>query len=215
MAKFCRNCGAQMDDADRVCGQCGTPIHGVVLADTPVVKNKGKDKKVKRIAGLIVAIVAIAIIFNVVGYFTGYKGAVNKMVRALKNDDTATLESLICSPEIEIMGYWDEYDKYDELVSDTLDKYEDSVGAIKKISYEIIDETELSDRRLDEIKENLETGFTVDTSVMKKMIKIDLKITVKGASKSANYYVEDYLYMVKENSGWKIYYDSLRYLRNM
>ncbi|MCR5093397.1 MAG: zinc-ribbon domain-containing protein, partial [Lachnospiraceae bacterium] len=25
MAKFCSNCGAQMADDDKVCGQCGTP----------------------------------------------------------------------------------------------------------------------------------------------------------------------------------------------
>jgi hypothetical protein len=52
----------------------------------------------------------------------------------------------------------------------------------------------------------------MDTSVMKKAIKVDLKITVKGTKKSATYNVNDCLYMVKENGGWKIYYDSAGYL---
>lgn len=29
MAKFCGNCGAQLDDDDKVCGQCGTPVTGM------------------------------------------------------------------------------------------------------------------------------------------------------------------------------------------
>ncbi len=40
MAKFCGNCGNQLDDTMKVCGNCGTPVEGVAAAEaaseTPV-----------------------------------------------------------------------------------------------------------------------------------------------------------------------------------
>lgn len=213
MAKFCGNCGAQMDDNDKVCGQCGTPAAGGVAAEKPVAKKKGSNKIVILIIGVIVAIVALVIIANVAGNFTGYKGTVNKMVKALQNNDISTLESLASSVSDESLGAWygdDLYDHYDDMISDALDKYEDNVGTIKKISYEITDETELSDRRINELKDNLENLYNMDTSDIKKVVKIDLKITVKGAKKSSTYNVNN-LFMIKENGDWKIFYGNLNY----
>lgn len=216
MAKFCGNCGAQMDDADKVCGQCGTPFAGAAISDsTPAVKEKGNNKVVKLIVGVIVAIVAIVVIANIVGNYSGYKGTINKMVKALQNYDTATLESVASSIIEETVVAWygddyDVYDYYDEAISDTLDKYEDSVGTIKKISYEITDETELSDRRLNELKDNLEDSYNMDTSDIKKVVQVDLKINVKGSKKSSTYNVNN-IYMIKENSDWKVFYGNLNY----
>lgn len=213
MAKFCGNCGAQMNDTDKVCGQCGTPVAGSSVAEKPAAKEKGDNKIVKLIIGAIAAIVVIVIIANVAGNFTGYKNTIKKMVKALQNNDTSTLESLASSVSEETFGAWygdDLYDFYDDKISDTLDKYEDSVGTIKKISYEITDETELSDRRLNELKDNLEDIYNMDTSVIKKVVSVDIKITVKGTKKSSTYNVSD-LYMIKENSGWKIFYGNLSY----
>lgn len=214
MAKFCGNCGSQMDDADKVCGQCGTPFAGATVSDaTPVAKEKGNNKVVKLIIGVIVAIVAIVVIANIAGNYTGYKGTLNKMVKALQNNDTATLESMASSISEETYGGWygdDVYDYYDAVISDTLDKYEDAVGPIKKISYEITDATELSDRRMNELKDNLEKLYNMDTSGIKKVVQVDLKIKVKGSKKSSTYHVDN-LYMIKENSGWKVFYGDLNY----
>lgn len=213
MAKFCGNCGAQMDDADKVCGQCGTPVAGSSVAEKSAANEKGNNKIVKLIIGVIAAIVVIVIIANVAGSLTGYKSTIKKMVKALQNNDISTLESLASSINEETFGAWygdDIYDYYDDMISDTLDKYEDSVGKIKKISFEITDETELSDRRMNELKDNLEDLFNMDTSDIKKVVKVDLKITVKGTKKSSTYNVSS-LYMIKENSGWKIFYGNLSY----
>lgn len=213
MAKFCGNCGAQMGDDDKVCGQCGTPFAGSSVADKSAAKEKNSNKIVKLIIGVIAAIVVAVIIANVAGNFTGYKATIKKMVKALQNDDMSTLESLASSVSEETYGAWlgdDVYDYYDDMISDTLDKYEDSVGTIKKISYEITDETELSDRRMNELKDNLEDIYNMDTSVIKKVISVDIKITVKGTKKSSTYNVSS-LYMIKENSGWKIFYGNLSY----
>lgn len=216
MAKFCVNCGAQMEDEDRVCGQCGRPIAGAVNpAPTANVtsKIKGGNNIIKLIIAIVAAVVVLVIAVSVITSFTGYKRTINKMVKALQGNDVATLESLASSISEETYGAWfgdDLYDYYDDAVSDTLDKYEDSVGNIKKISYEITDETELSDRRLRELEDNLVDSYNMDTSDIKKVVKVDLKVTVKGTKKSSTYNVNK-LFVIKESGGWKIYYGSLNY----
>lgn len=170
------------------------------------------SNKVFIIAGAaIAAIVLLVVAVNILGNFTGYKGTLNKMTKALRDDDIAKLETLASSVSEEYYGArygHDLYDFYEDRVSDVLDKYEDSVGAIKKISYEITDETEWSDRRLAELKDELIDRYHMDTSSMKKVVRVELQMTVKGAKKSSTYRVSD-LYMIKESGGWKIYYGNL------
>lgn len=216
MAKFCANCGSQMDDEDKVCGQCGTPVAGAEIKSAvgaSNTKSKGNNNIVKIIVGIIVAIVVIVVAANIAGNFTGYKGTINKMVKALQNNDVATLEMLASSISEETYGAWygddlDEY--YEEAISNVLDKYEDKVGTIKKISYEITNENELSDRRMDELEDNLVDKYNMDTSEIKKVVKVDLKLTVKGTKKSSTYNVSNF-YLIKENGGWKIFYGKLDY----
>ena len=215
MAKFCSNCGAQMEDADKVCGMCGTPVAGATVAATPVAapasndtKKKGNNKLIGLVVAVIVAIVAIVVVVNILGNFTGYKGTLNKMTKALKSDDMDTLESLASSLSDEVYEAWtgDDYDEYyEDMVSDVLDKYEDEVGNIKKITYEISDETEISNRKMEDLEETMIENYDMDVSDLKKIVKIDMKVTVKGAKKSATYSVHDLL-MVKEGSSWKIFY---------
>lgn len=220
MAKFCANCGAQMDDEDKVCGQCGTPVAGAATVPAPADtvkstgKASGKTNNIIKIAIAVIAVVVVAVIAaNIIGSFTGYKGTLNKMVKALQKDDTATLETLSSSISEELYEDWygDKlYDYYDEAVSNTLDKYEDNVGNIKKISYEISDVTELSDRRLDDLKEELIDDYNMDVSGIKKIVKVELKLTVKGGKKSSTYNVDN-LFLVKESGGWRLFYGSLSY----
>ena len=242
MAKFCTQCGARMEDDDRVCGQCGTPASdaadmnpakksdpntpGTVNPGSPanaIGKNKGM-KWIVLIIAVVAAIVACVIAVKVVSNFTGYKGTVRKMVRALQKDDVDALESMASSISDVIKDndedYEEDYDEedgeeeddyYESLISATLDKYEDKVGAVKSISYEITDTSEISDRRLDKIKENLIDYYNMDTTGIKKIVKVDLRLKVKGENKSSIYDVEE-LNLVKEDGGWKIHYGSLDYL---
>ena len=216
MASFCGNCGAPLDDASRVCGQCGTPVPGAQAPVPPqgapvTAKNKKDTKIIALVVAAIIAIVAIVIIANVASNFTGYKGAIRKMVKALQNDDVDALETMASAISDEQYEAWygnKFYDEYDDAIKDTLDKYEDSVGNIKKISFEITDEMEVSDRRIDDLKDELEEKYNMDTSGIKKIMNVELKITVKGSKKSSVYNVHD-LYLIKEDGGWKFYYGNL------
>jgi len=215
MAKFCANCGAEMADADRVCGQCGTPapadsIPAASMSGEGSVDNKN-NKIIMLVGVAIAAIVVLVIVVNVASNFTGKKGVIRKMCKAIVKEDIDTLDAIDSSISEEIYEsiYGDDYlDMYEERVEDTLDKFEDKVGEIKSIKFEITDETEYSDRKLEDLEETLEDNFNMDTSDIKKVVRTDVKLTVKGKKKSASYSIDD-LYLIKEKGGWKIYYGSL------
>ncbi|MBQ0028292.1 MAG: hypothetical protein KBS96_06790 [Lachnospiraceae bacterium] len=315
MAKFCANCGAQMDDFDRVCGQCGTPdmnvpadnmgmppmqgdmgmgmppmqgdmnmgmppmqgdmnmgmppmqgdmgmgmppmqgdmgmgmppMQGDMGMNGPMGGNMGMNmngpmggnmgmnnpmggKKIKlpKPAGqgnndaskyvklgiiAVVAIIVIVIFANILSSFTGYKATLNKMVKAIANDDIDTLEKIASSvSEEQIADYYgknkDPYDVYESRVDDTLDTFEDRVGEVKKITYKIVDTKELSDRRLEDIKDEWVDNYNLDTDDIKKIVEVEIKLSVKGKKKSASYNV-DRLYMIKESGKWKVLYGDL------
>lgn len=222
MAKFCANCGAPMDDEDRVCGQCGTPVESASAEEpanqqgtaTQATAKGNKSGNIVKIAiAAVAAVVVLTVGVNVAGNFTGYKGTLNKMTTALQKNDTATLEGLASSISDETVSeYYGEkslYTQYDNLISNTLDKYEEKVGNIKKISYEITDSTEMSDRRLQNTLDSLTDAYNMDTSDIKKIVEVECKITVKGANKKSASYNAVNLYMVKEKGGWKIVYPNL------
>lgn len=224
MAKFCAKCGSPMEDGDRVCGQCGTPVANAGAAapvnpapqvnPTLATNMQAEEKKdamdigkiVKLAIAAVVAVVVIIVAVCVLKHFTGYKPVIGKMVKALQNDDTETLISLASetSNAIYESRYGDNFeDKYEKEISNALDKFEDKVGVVKKISYEITNETELSKRRKNEIEDDWVDSYEIDTSDVKDIVLIDLKLTVKGDKKSSSYKVND-LMLVKEKGGWKL-----------
>lgn len=218
MAKFCANCGAVMEDTDRICGQCGTPAMdggmgqaaGVQSGASKPIKPAGSDisKYIKWAIIGVVAIVVLVIAVNVIKKFTGYNATIRTMVKALKNDDVDTLIDISSSISDEVYShdYGNNYEKeYDNLVDNALDMFEDKVGEIKKISYEITDITETSERRLNDVKDELIDRFNMDVDGIKRIVKIDMRLTVKGDRKSNTYNV-DSLYLIKEDGGWKIHY---------
>lgn len=220
MAGFCGNCGKALGDGDKVCGNCGIAVAGkahVVAAQSDnktVVNSKLKGNKgIIYVAVSIVAIVAIVIVSNVISSNTGYNGIIKKMVKAFADYDMATLQGLASGVSDEMYGMWygDELDDYyEDKVSDSLDTIEERVGTIKSISYEITDTTEFSERKMDEVKDSLVDNYNMDVDGIKKIVQVDLKITIKGSKKSSSYNV-DSLYAIKESDGWKLFYGNFNY----
>jgi len=217
MAKFCVKCGAPMEDGDRVCGQCGTPVVGsapvpnAAPVNTAAPAKKSGDNSVTKyipiIVGVIVAIVAVAVGLKVAVGFMGYKGTIQKMTKAIQKDDIDTLEELSSSIAEEMYGD-NFYDYIDSSVSRVLDDFEDSVGNIKKIQFEVTDEKEMSDRRVRNLKEKLEDSYDMDTDSIKKVVEVEVKLTVKGSKKSTTRTVKN-LFLIKEEGGWKLFYGNL------
>lgn len=214
MAKFCANCGSPVEDGDRVCGHCGTPMMDVAANESMAQPDEKKDNKldstkiIKYAIILIAAIVVCVIAVNICSKFTGYNGTLRKTFKALQNNDVDALEKLTPSFSEDI--YTDMYGKkyyerFEDRVNDVLDEFEDRVGNIKSIKYEIKDYTEFSSRRVEEMEDELVDEYNVDVSGISKIAKVELKLTVKGNKKSASYNVDD-LYLIKESGKWKILY---------
>ena len=53
MAGFCSNCGLQVHDGDRVCGNCGTPIAGASSAEKSTASVPAQRKNGNKIIILI------------------------------------------------------------------------------------------------------------------------------------------------------------------
>lgn len=210
MAKFCGNCGVQLDDGARVCGQCGTPIDDgkIRVSELKVIdpeKKKKQKKKVKRIIALL-AVVFIAIAgTKVILSFTGINGLVRKVMFAYENYDIDGLVTLSSDMYYytDDENYVNEYFEYS--VGSDIDNFESSVGHSYKMSYEVEEIYDVSQRKQDEIIENIEYAFPeFDVNMISKMAVANINVTVKQGSKSVSENVR--ITMSKEEGTWKLLY---------
>lgn len=208
MAKFCGNCGAELDDNAKVCGQCGTPVDGNTKAPAVKIIDPEKKKKAKKAAKLIIALVALvavaAIAINVVSNFTGYNGLLRKVMTAYKGYDIDTLISL--SSDVYYYGEDDYAENYFEYhVGEVLDSFESSVGHSYQLSYDVNETYTMSERKMKETLEEIEYTYSdFDVSTIEKIVVSDLTVTAKQGSKSVNRDLN--IIMSKENGTWKLLY---------
>ncbi len=210
MAKFCGNCGTQLDDDARVCGQCGTPIDesrgkvpGLKIVDPE--KKKKLIKKMKMVIVLAVVIFIAVVGIRIARNFTGTNGLVRKVMAAYEKYDIDTIVSLSSD-----MYYYDDNENYVEeyfeyAVGRNIDNFESSVGHSYKMSYEVEEIYDLSQRKQDEMLKNIEYSYPdFDVDVINKIAVADVKITAKQGSKSVNKTVK--ITMSKEGKTWKLLY---------
>ena len=203
MAKFCASCGAHMEDSDLVCGQCGTPSGNV--GEVNNTKNKGSIFAI--LGGAIAAIIIIAVIINISVNSSGYKPTLNKMVNAIKNDDNIQMQQISSSINDYIYGLFDHYEMLDNFLDYKLDDYEDRLdGEVRNISYEIIDKSEFTERKMEKYKKKLSDDYNIYTYNITKIVKVKLKLTVKGSKRSISDIIDD-LYLIQENGSWEIFFD--------
>lgn len=209
MAKFCGNCGTQLEDNAKICGQCGTPLDGASgnIPGLKVVdpeKQKKLTKMGKRIVALVALIIVAVIAFNVVTQYTGANGLLRKVMTAYKEYDVDTLISL--SSDMYFYGEEDWVEYYFEYsVGDALDSFESSVGHSYKLSYEINEIYTVSERKLDDMMDQIEYSYAdFDISVIEKVVIADLTVTAKQGSKSVSRDID--IVMSKENGTWRLLY---------
>ncbi len=209
MAKFCGNCGTQLEDSAKICGKCGTPLDGV-STNIPGLKiaDPEKQKKMKKTGKLVMGLAALVIVamiaFNIVSQYTGYNGLLRKVMTAYKNYDIDTLISL--SSDMYYYGEEDWVEYYFEYnVGEDLDSFESSVGHSYKLSYEVNETYVMSERKVDELLDEIEYTYTdFDVSVIDKIVVADLTLTAKQGSKSVNRDMN--IIMTKEDSSWRLLY---------
>lgn len=209
MAKFCGNCGTQLEDNAKICGKCGTPldrasanIPGLKVTDPE--KQKKMKKTVKLVMGMVALVIVAVIAFNVVSQYTGYNGLLRKVMTAYENYDIDTLISL--SSDMYYYGEEDWVEYYFEYnVGEDLDSFESSVGHSYKLSYEVNETYVMSERKVDELLDEIENTYTdFDVSVIEKIVVADLTLTAKQGSKSVNRDMD--IVMTKEDGSWRLLY---------
>lgn len=208
MAKFCGNCGAPMDDNAKVCGQCGTPMEGNAKTSPVKIVDLEKRKKNKKIFKLTVALVLMVAVaataINVASKFTGYNGLLRKVMTAYEGYDIDTLVSL--SSDVYYYGEEDYVEGYfQNSVGTTLDAFESSVGHSYTLSYEINEVYTLSDRKLNEIFNNIEATYSdFDTNMIEKVVVANLTVTARQDTKTSS--LDLNVVMSKEDGNWKLLY---------
>lgn len=218
MAKFCGNCGMEMEDNAKVCGKCGTPYGNTSTQAAKKIPGVGEvnpenKKRIKRTIRLIIAgivLVAVAVgAFNVLSEFTGYKGALRKVISAYEAYDMNTLFSMTSDAAFYSNDQVAQEEYYADLVSDRLDQYESQVGRDIKITYVVDDAYKLSERKLESLLSHLESSYEYDTSDIKEVMSVELTITIKG--NKGNTRSTGTLLFIKEDNSWKVYYPNFTY----
>ena len=210
MARFCGNCGVQMDDDAKVCGQCGTPVDGSQGKVSGFkVSNPEKKKKLMKKMKLVIAFVALVIIvtagIKTVRNSTGTNGLVRKVIAAYEKYDIDTIVSLSSD-----MYYYSDYENFVEeyfesAVGQDIDNFESSVGHNYKMSYEVKEIYDLSQRKQDEMLKNIEYLFSdFDVDMINKIAVANVEVTAKQGSKSVTKTVS--ITMSKEGKTWKVLY---------
>ena len=209
MAKFCGNCGTQLEDNAKICGNCGTPLDGASTNITSLkVVDPEKQKKVKKTVKrvfVLAILVAVAIVaFNIVSQFTGYNGLLRKVMTAYESYDIDTLVSL--SSDMYYYGEEDWVEYYFEYnVGDALDSFESSVGHSYKLTYEVNETYVMSERKEEEMMSEIEYSYSdFDVSVIEEVVVADVTVTAKQGSKSVNRDMD--IVMTKEDGTWRLLY---------
>lgn len=177
---FCRNCGTQMDEGVKFCPNCGTPTEGPMgnagQGTAPAAPPTGKKKPpYVAIGAIVVAVVLIVVaIFGVRAFMRQDSGKeissesvekadssealIGKMVEGIMERDVEKIMSLYPEVVLEAIQEAEGLDSREELVDEIMssigdsDEWED----YDKIEYEIIDEENIPEADIEELRETME-----------------------------------------------------------
>lgn len=215
MSKFCEECGSPLEENASFCENCGTAVPQEVAAPagnvfTKFVDRLKSDKKFAIIVGgIAVALVLVIVLICVfAGGGSSYSKALDNYFAVMGKGETKKIEAL-APPE-----YW-EYleDEEDQDMDDVIDSFEDywdeysdymedEYGKNIKISYEILDEKELSEKKLEGIGEALEDTYDIDAKDVTAGYDLELEVTIKGSEDDDSEETE--MSVVKINGDWYV-----------
>lgn len=208
MAKFCGNCGSQMDDAAKVCGNCGVPFSGsaVQMKYEDPQKKEQERQKMKKVAekyGIIAAaVIVLIIVIGIIIANTGINGMVKDVTKAHKKFDVDALIEMSSD-----LYYYADESFVENMFQNVLDAHHDcferEVGHKYKISYETIETYELSRRNLEEAQDQIADMFPdFDVEIIDKIKIARVEMQVKQGREALNMHME--LVFSKENGQWKL-----------
>ncbi len=212
MSKFCENCGAEMEDNQTVCPNCGNGAEEVKAeevkveetvettdtTDTTTTKKSAMSsenlKKYGIIGGIALAvIVVLAIIINILS--SGWKKPIDNYFKGMQKGDLKTYEK----------AYPDFINEKRDLDDDDMEKMhdnlEDEYGEKIKISYKVTKNEKIKKDDLKKVQDYISKYYDEDVKVSAgKEVKI--KATIKGKDDSDTNTNKMYVYKI--NGKWKI-----------
>ncbi len=194
---FCRNCGAQLKEGAKFCPKCGTPVTqtqstagqqydvqpGQDLREGPGLSGAAGVKKTKKapafaIGAVIILVIAVILIVRACAGGGGYEKPIRNLMEGIENRDIDQLLKAFPDEMFED----DNENERDEIAEEIENAFNYSIGSVHlfdidyKLSYEIDDEFDLSDREVKEIEDQFE-GEDIDVTV-KAGKEVDLTMTI-------------------------------------
>ena len=204
MAKFCNNCGTQLDDATTFCNNCGTKVESTTpVSSTPVsatnASSAGSAKKLPKldksmlkfaipaVAAIIVLIIIISIIVG-----NGYKKPFKNLINGINDGD----EEVYCDalPDFLIKKYKKSNDDYYKTVKENIKSqiksWEESkiydLGDDVEVSYKIVDTIEMDDEALEDAQDYIKSRYDKKVEV-KGGYEVAFLITIEGEDGEYSY----------------------------
>lgn len=209
MANFCGNCGAKVDDDDKVCGVCGSiieviPSYNDIARAIYPKKAKKLGKYMKLGIGIAALVFVLLITWNIVSAFIGIKGTVRNVMNAYNDGEVDSLVEM--SSDIYFYSTQEFVEEYFANVIDTsFSTFESTLGNNYKISYKVEDEYKLPIRKLNELKAELSEAYPdFDTDTIETMAYAIVFVTAKDGNESS--VIKLGITLSRENGEWKLLY---------
>ncbi len=218
MSKFCRQCGAQLEDDAVKCEACGLELQQEpennqqsvnAEADAQPQEGAPAPKKLNNRNIAIIAVAAVVVIIVLIVALTsggGYKSAINNYIDVMIKGKVDKIEKL--APK----EYWEYYeDTYDKDIDDVekeaedmveliIDMLEDGYGKNIKVSYKVTKEDKLTESELNKIREGANSKYEITRKSITEGYEIDADMTIKGDDDEMT--SEGSAVVVKINGSW-------------
>ncbi len=226
MSKFCKNCGAELNDDAAFCGSCGTQAESCASccdacqtttapapADTNglagkinqfIDKLKKKDKKALGIlAGIAAALILILVLVLCLSG-GGPEKALDTYLDVIYRGKISKVEKI--APE----KYWKSLDEDMDDIEDNMKTVykiairalEDEYGDDIKISYKITDKDEVTKSTLNEMKDNIKSKYDIPKKTVTDACELEVDLTIKGDEDKETKEVS--FFAVKVDGDWYI-----------
>lgn len=201
MSKFCENCGAEMEDNQVVCSNCGNGAEAEKVAEpvaeevkaNPTTSNKSDlIKKVGIIGGIVAAVaIIVAIIVSIVS--SGWKKPLKNYVQGMNK----------CDSEKYLAAYPDflKMKTTDSDLKDMKKNAEKEYGDNVKYSYKILKKEKIKKDELKDVEEYISKKYDEKVKV-KKGYKVKIEAKTKG--KEDYDYATSTRYVYKIDGKWKM-----------
>ena len=187
------------------------------VVQAPLTPNQAKIKKVIIFGAIgIGVIIVLVIVVNIVSsiFANQYKKALDKYFEGINERNFDTYLSGMCQMERDAI---EENSKDIEAVDDNFgelidkgfdaaeDKYDGKLGKDIKLTYEVKDVDDLSERKTEKLLEYADEKLKMDTENATAVKVVNVKIKLKG-SKEEKKIGSGKIYVVKDNGEWGVYY---------